>query len=58
MRYRLKYIEIITSQINFYMPMTDPLTLTVAFPGNLEVKIINIHWRYFGYLILIKILIS
>ena len=33
------------------MPMTDPIALAVVFPGNLETKITNIHWRYSGYLI-------
>ena len=38
--------------------MTDPIALAVAFPGNLEEKITNIHQRYSGYLISLKIQIS
>ena len=34
--------------------MTDLMALAIAFPGNLEAKIINIHRRYFGYLIFLK----
>ena len=36
------------------MPMTDPESLAVVFPRNLEAKITNIHRRYFGYLISLK----
>ena len=38
--------------------MTDPQALAVAFPENLEAKITNIHRRYSGYLISLKIRIS
>ena len=34
--------------------MMDPLTIAVAFLGNLKAKIINIHQRYSGYLISLK----
>ena len=37
--------------------MTDPIALAVAFLGNLEAKIINIHRRYFGYYFKIYVLI-
>ena len=33
------------------MPMTNPIALAVAFSGNLETKITNIHRKYSGYLI-------
>ena len=31
------------------MSMTDPITLAVTFPGNLETKFLNISRKYSGY---------
>ena len=36
--------------------MTDPIVLAIAFPWNLEAKIINIHGRYSGYYFISKII--